>query len=165
MTLAKPHSENGVTLYLLPRLNMRFYRIKDEIKKVYPSDSDLASISIDRFATLEALSLPPFVDAPADSVFSLYFEQRTGKTVIERFELFETLMDIDEINIIWSAYSANREPVLPLELPPDVAEEDEQAKKNGSSSGLGNKPNGNEKANTETESAISSDKMVTQVPS
>lgn len=161
MTLAKPHSENGVTLYLLPRLNMRFYRVKDEVEKVYPPSSNLAAISIDRFATLEALSLAPFCEAPADNPFTVYFEQRNGKTVLERFELFETLMDIDEINVIYNAYTANREPVLPLELPADIVN-DEQAKKNGSSSGLETKPNANGNLNSETKSATLSKPMVTE---
>lgn len=164
MTLAKPHSENGVTLYLLPRLNMRFYRVKDEIEKAYPPGSNLAAISIDRFATLEALSLAPFCEAPDDSPFTAYFEQRTGKTVIERFELFETLMDIDEINVIYSAYTANREPVLPLELPSDIAD-DEVKKSNGSSNGGGGKLSANDKANGSTENATLSEPITAEANS
>lgn len=164
MTLAKTYSENGVTLYLLPRLNMRFYRIKDEIEKIFPPVNNLATISIDRFATLEALSLAPFCDAPDDSPFTMYFKQRTGKTVVERFELFETLMDFDEINIIYDAYAANREPVIPLELPSDIAEDDTK-KNSGLSSGTGSKLNANGKANGLTANETLSEPITAEVNS
>lgn len=162
--LAKAYSENGVTLHLLPHFNMRFYRIQDEIQKNYSSEATLAAISIDRFCILEALSIAPFVEAPDDSPFRAYFDQRTGLSMTQKFDLFETLFDVEHLNLIYNAWQAGREPVIPLSIPDDIAD-DETAKKNISSGNGGNNLNTKNAANGHSKSETISASTVTAEPS
>lgn len=118
-----------------PRSPIRYYRIAEAIKAINPvlgSDPDSISwtaVINDRFVIADCFILD--TEAEGSHPVHLYIHNRDGLTLSERFELFESIMDIQTLNMIRQAYDETRETELPLELPEGV----DDAEKKGSSSG------------------------------
>jgi hypothetical protein len=138
-----------------PRKNLRYYRVIDGIRQIQNSLSyanealQWELVVTERFAFLEAQTIAPYVDAPDESPFTLYFSQRTGG-LKERFDLFEALFSIEDMNFVLEAYEATRYEELLLNIPDNL---DEAAKKNGSSTGSNSKSIKKSKRNGRSKSA------------
>jgi hypothetical protein len=120
--------KTGVTLWMHPSTSMRFYDNYDALRK---AGVDTTTPITETFVYADGLLLAIESDR-TDLTLQAYLDLRDGKTALERYELFITLVDFEYNRMVISAFTATRHEEFPSEIPPEIAS-DPQAKKNGSS--------------------------------
>lgn len=122
------HTGTPLRLYILEqRLAQNIIKLDDE------GDLTWEYFVLDRFTIAEAIVQSFHFDDESHNLCQ-YYLQREGKTISERFLLFQQLLELTDIDILSEARQSTRLVELPLDLPSDVqsAGEKKDISSNGS---------------------------------
>ena len=130
--------KTGVIFWMHPAIPMRYFAAREyfEEQKLDPADD-----IIDMFLTVDTIILA--IESERDDLILVrYLDMRNGKTVPERYELFLALVSYEYIKIIGNAYRATRKNEFPLDIPPEIAADENEKKSTSTNSSKGkSKPN------------------------
>lgn len=132
---AHKDEKTGITLWMHPSISMRYFDNYDALRK---AGIDTSTPIVETFVYADGLILA--IESPrSDLSLQAYLDLRTGKTALERYELFLSLVDFEYNRMVIQAYQATRAEEFPSDISPEI-EADPQAKKNGSSITTKTKP-------------------------
>lgn len=117
---------SGAVLTLHRSRPLRAYRVQSELAEMTSSFIDF-NVCKDRFLVAECFLLQ-LENVSPDHPLSIYLNNRSGLTTLERFELFEMITDKPVFDLLGEAYTQTRQIEYPL---PSEAPEDTQEKKSG----------------------------------
>lgn len=140
--------KTGVTFWMHPSTPMGYFVSRDYFVGQGLSPNDFV---IDMFLTTDAFLLA--IESERDDLnIQRYLDMRIGKTVKERHELFLVLIDFDYADIVINAYKNTRKNEFPLEIPPEIANDDKLKKSTSQTSS-----NGRSKPKTTQETSVPKD--------
>lgn len=132
----KTYEADGITLTLHTGTPIRVHVLYE---KLPDPAGDMEAIARDRFIIAECI-VQSYSFEDETHPLSRYYQERDGKTILERYELFLNLLEIKDLNTIFDAREATVHIDPPIELPDEVVTDDQKKDTLSNGSETGKKP-------------------------